>query len=112
MMKMVTHYGGALGADTGAVGAFTWDMRVRVFTLATSVACAISLPTAIGQKVGGFHLIMLNVGGSVITIKDADGNTIATVPASDSAFLSLVDNSTQAGVWIARIGDIQGSAAA
>lgn len=75
-----------------------------------SAAKDVTLPDARKLKTGGPQYYFVNGGEENAVIKDAGGSTIATLTHGDTAILLLLDNSTAAGVWVARTGTVQGYA--
>lgn len=74
-----------------------------IFTRLTDVTpsgagFSITLPDA-REVSPGFDAFFANLGASSYTVKDAAGNTIATVTAGVRQYLYLVSNTTAAGTW-------------
>jgi len=65
---------------------------------ATAAGLSLSMPPANQASVGSDALIR-NVGANTVTIKDYDGNSIASVAPSAARYIYITTNATTAGTW-------------
>lgn len=52
------------------------------------------------RSVGALHLVIANVAGSGLPIKDNSGSTVTTLASGQTCLLSCSGNSSAAGTWI------------
>lgn len=72
----------------------------RVKTISCSVGSKkVKLPDATKMRTGGPHFIIINIGTITFSIADNGGTVLVSVPASQTAVVSLIDNGTVNGSW-------------
>jgi hypothetical protein len=80
-------------------GSATDNAVARIMDVtATTAGLSLSMPPANQASVGSDALIR-NVGSNTVTIKDYDGNSIASVAPSASRYIYITTNATTAGTW-------------
>jgi hypothetical protein len=80
-------------------GSATDNAAARIMDVtATTAGLSLSMPPANQASVGSDALIR-NVGANTVTIKDYDGNSIASVAPSASRYIYITTNATTAGTW-------------
>ena len=80
-------------------GSATDNAAARIMDVtATTAGLSLSMPPANQASVGSDALIR-NVGSNTVTIKDYDGNSIASVAPSASRYIYITTNATTAGTW-------------
>ena len=92
-----------LSADTNLFwpinGGVTDDVAARIMDVtATTAGLSLSMPPANQASVGQDALIR-NIGANTFTVKDAAGNSIASVAPSASRYIYSTTNATIAGTW-------------
>lgn len=92
-----------LSADTNLFwpinGGVTDDVAARIMDVtATTAGLSLSMPPANQASVGQDALIR-NIGANTFTVKDAAGNSIASVAPSASRYIYITTNATIAGTW-------------
>jgi len=93
----------ALSADTQLFwpinGGVTDNVAARIMDVTASTAgLSLSMPPANQASVGQDALIR-NIGANTFTVKDAAGNSIASVAPSASRYIYITTNATIAGTW-------------
>jgi len=80
-------------------GSATDNAAARIMDVtATTAGLSLSMPPANQASVGSDALIR-NVGANTVTIKDYDGNSIASVAPSAARYVYITTNATTAGTW-------------
>jgi hypothetical protein len=80
-------------------GGVTDDVAARIMDVtATTAGLSLSMPPANQASVGQDALIR-NIGANTFTVKDAAGNSIASVAPSASRYIYITTNATIAGTW-------------
>jgi len=80
-------------------GSATDNAAARIMDVtATTAGLSLSMPPANQASVGSDALIR-NVGSNTVTIKDYDGNSIASVAPSAARYIYITTNATTAGTW-------------
>jgi hypothetical protein len=80
-------------------GSATDNAVARIMDVtATTAGLSLSMPPANQASVGSDALIR-NVGANTVTIKDYDGNSIASVAPSAARYIYITTNATTAGTW-------------
>jgi hypothetical protein len=80
-------------------GSATDNAVARIMDVtATTAGLSLSMPPANQASVGSDALIR-NIGANTVTIKDYDGNSIASVAPSAARYIYITTNSTTAGTW-------------
>ena len=80
-------------------GSATDNAVARIMDVtATAAGLSLSMPPANQASVGSDALIR-NVGANTVTIKDYDGNSIASVAPSAARYIYITTNATTAGTW-------------
>jgi hypothetical protein len=92
-----------LSADTDLFwpinGGVTDNVAARIMDVtATTAGLSLSMPPANQASVGQDALIR-NIGANTFTVKDAAGNSIASVAPSASRYIYITTNATIAGTW-------------
>jgi len=92
-----------LSADTQLFwpinGGVTDNVAARIMDVtATTAGLSLSMPPANQASVGQDALIR-NIGANTFTVKDAAGNSIASVAPSASRYIYITTNATIAGTW-------------
>jgi hypothetical protein len=102
-MKEATYYGNAKYQVVDTVPAFKVPGTLyRVWTFVPDAAGrGVDMPDARTLQNGTFYY-MGNVGAASILIRKADQFGIITLSVNQQAVIYLADNSTLAGVWVAR----------
>ncbi|MHC5053635.1 MAG: hypothetical protein ACYTKD_02835 [Planctomycetota bacterium] len=100
---MAAFFGGAVeSAPATTVTLLATSKRVQ--KLPPSAAVNVDLPDARECELGGPVFYIVNGSGTyALTVRDADGGTLATVSAGDAAAVALAQNDTAAGRWIVRV---------
>lgn len=75
------------------------DTVARIMEVTASVgSLTVDMPPA--NEVGtGQDVLFRNMGSNTFTVRDYDGNTIASIAAGISKYIYITDNSTEAGSW-------------
>jgi len=80
-------------------GSATDNAAARIMDVtATTAGLSLSMPPANQASVGSDALIR-NIGANTVTIKDYDGNSIASVAPSAARYIYITTNATTAGTW-------------
>ena len=80
-------------------GSATDNAAARIMDVSASTAgLSLIMPPANQASVGSDALIR-NVGANTITVKDYDGNSIASVAPSAARYIYITTNATTAGTW-------------
>jgi hypothetical protein len=80
-------------------GGVTDNVAARIMDVtATTAGLSLSMPPANQASVGQDALIR-NIGANTFTVKDAAGNSIASVAPSASRYIYITTNATIAGTW-------------
>ncbi|NBR23310.1 MAG: hypothetical protein EBU08_05945 [Micrococcales bacterium] len=80
-------------------GGVTDNVAARIMDVTASTAgLSLSMPPANQASVGQDALIR-NIGANTFTVKDAAGNSIASVAPSASRYIYITTNATIAGTW-------------
>jgi len=80
-------------------GGVTDNVVARIMDVtATTAGLSLSMPPANQASVGQDALIR-NIGANTFTVKDAAGNSIASVAPSASRYIYITTNATIAGTW-------------
>jgi hypothetical protein len=80
-------------------GSATDNAVARIMDVtATTAGLSLSMPPANQASVGSDALIR-NIGANTVTIKDYDGNSIASVAPSAARYIYITTNATTAGTW-------------
>jgi hypothetical protein len=80
-------------------GGITDNVAARIMDVtATTAGLSLSMPPANQASVGQDALIR-NIGANTFTVKDAAGNSIASVAPSASRYIYITTNATIAGTW-------------
>lgn len=66
----------------------------------TSSLAAVRLPDARHLKPGAMNFVLSNVGTNLLTVRDRANATVGAVSPGNTAYISLVSNSTQGGAWV------------
>ena len=74
------------------------NLLAEIIEISSDAAWAITFPDAT-QGSNGYAVAINNRSAFTITVKDNDGNTIASIATATTWVIYLADNSTAAGVW-------------
>lgn len=86
----------SFGTNTNVLYGYRW-----IVATATAGSLSLTVGDARNLRVGCPVLCIFNNGANAFAIKDNAGGTIvASLAAGSCAFLDLLSNTTQAGVWI------------
>lgn len=100
MISIETFYGEDIELSTAASFAIVPTLARLWQVTATVGSLAGTLPSARSMRKGGPSALILNAGSNAFAIKDKTGATIiASLAAGKLAELTLLSNSTTAGVW-------------
>jgi len=80
-------------------GGVTDNVAARIMDVtATTAGLSLSMPPA-NQASVGQDVLIRNIGANTFTVKDAAGNSIASVAPSASRYIYITTNATIAGTW-------------
>jgi hypothetical protein len=107
MGTIAQHYTGSAYHPLGGDATVNLNSgRLQVFLPTDPAIDSVTIDDATKYKLGADIAVIGNWGNENLHIRDADAGLIITITPDRAATLSLFDNTTPAGSWGVRVGDM------